>query len=205
MFPVNPKQLPNVALCINDWAGSQHPAVMRCHKNASSGIAQTLMNSDPRWGTWPYEKVKELHPGRDIVFMYRNPRERLESAYRFLTMGERGDYARKAHMPNPLGVPFEEWVLRICEAGEGVLDMDPHIRPQSCFCHRYERGEFFLVPTIELAWDWDQLAKLCGRGFPVKVNASPRADLEWTPEMLEAHGRVYWWDWVKWASLGGTE
>lgn len=196
--------LPNpaykVAICDNsvvDMRG-EAPDFLKIHKVGCSGIGKALYNEDPRGRTTTKASWAANYYGlRPLVCMFRNPAERLESAFQYMSMPERLDYVSRARMP-PVSKGFEYFVLRLCIDGLDHLGLtDPHVRPQYCFVH--DRDLRYL-PTLEVPWDWARLSEIYNRPFP-PVNTSTKLELSWTQEMIDAHRAAFAWDWGNWERI----
>jgi hypothetical protein len=109
---------------------------------------------------------------RRVLFL-REPRARLQSAYRFLRPGE----------------PFSDWVIRVCRDHNG----DHHVMPVS------ELGAELATEVIK--WDFGLLASILGVDDIPVLNASAPRECVWSPEATAAFDERYANDLRLWLGL----
>jgi hypothetical protein len=128
-----------------------------------------------------------------LAVMWRNPKDRLESAYRMFRdrpeMGKTRDHA----VPRADLMDFEPWAYQ-------VLDKDPmkrdlHVASQTR-CATDKNGIF--KPTVIYKWDFKQIEADYGVTLTRRNESNRRIPTEWTPELLEAHRLAYAADWRVW-------
>lgn len=133
-------------------------------KNASRVLTQAIQERYPSCHT-----VGDHIPG-DRVVMWRNPYERLESAYQM-----RAD--------NGIEEKFCEWVVDSCKQIIAGNVRDPHLRPQIDFCDN---------PMYLLRWDFDGFKRLFRLKKIEHENESGTIyDMEWTSEARSAFRQAY--------------
>lgn len=120
---------------------------------------------------------------REVVTMWRNPIDRIESTYR---MYQKNKVRSWQHWS------FEDFILNACS---DKRMKDPHIIPMyEVATNRYGR----FVPDRVILWDWIEVARVYGLK-PIQVhNHTPGDRQHWTREMRVAYEERYWLDFHIW-------
>jgi hypothetical protein len=112
---------------------------------------------------------------REVVCMWRNPWERIESTYRMYTQRAVHGYQHYT---------FEEFIHQCCRRKDLK---DPHMLPMyEVATNRYGR----FVPDRVLFWDWPAVEAIYGIRLEAK-NHTPGDPQEWTPALRSEFSRRY--------------
>lgn len=130
-------------------------------KNASRSLVQTLTENH-----LDHIIVGRFYPGERVV-MWRDPKKRIESTYRFLR--DQG-----------VEMPFAKWVTEVCDGGL----QDPHLKPQYTFCDN-PQGMFW--------WDFDGFRRFFGiKASKMRYEGeSPHFPTEWDDRAKQAFEKAY--------------
>jgi hypothetical protein len=140
-------------------------------KNASNSLKAALRAADRRWQAIGRRQMRR-HPDEPKIAMWRDPRLRLESAYRmFFEQGRTSG-------------PFAEWALEVCL----YPGSDKHLAPQAGFC--VFDGRWFVDRVLR--WDFDGFRRVFQTGPVERLNESDSAvECAWSREAEEAFAVRY--------------
>ena len=126
-----------------------------------------------------------------LACMWRDPGERLESAYRMFRerpeMGKTRDHA----VPRADHMDFEEWAWGVLEKHDATRDL--HVASQ----YRQATVDGRFKPTVIFKWDFAALGDAYGVTLD-RRNVSSHAPTVWSPELILAHATHYEADWLVW-------
>lgn len=130
-------------------------------KNASSTLKEMITRR------WPDNFVVGPEYKARRVVMWRNPKDRIESTYRFIR--DQG-----------MEMPFAKWIVEICK--EGLRD--PHLKPQATFCED---------PQELFRWDFDSFMDFfrIKKRYLIHKNESGTYPIEWDEKAKEAFKAAY--------------
>ena len=156
-----------------------YPCWLHINKNGTTTMAH-LLREIPGGLNAYFHHHYPVH--REVICMWRDPVERIESAYRMYHRNNVHGWGDKS---------FDYFIRHICE---NKNLRDPHHMPQ------YEvatnrNGRF--VPDRVLKWDWSAVEELYGIK-PKVHNHTPGDPQVWTPELREIFERRYWLDFHIW-------
>lgn len=155
------------------------PGFLMINKNGITSMAEALRSRHPMEAYF-----KENYPqGREVVAMWREPYDRIESSYTFLSTS------------TGLEETFEEFIVRNCTK----KGHDPHQLPQfEVASDKYGR----FVPDRIIRWDWNELASVYGLStMPYKNKTKTPRWLFWTPKLREMYRDRYAMDFVVWGGI----
>jgi hypothetical protein len=146
-------------------------------KSASSAISQALRNAGKRCDGVSDEHFASL-PQR--YSFWREPHERLESAYR--------QFFRPGGVHDPDRDGFGNWVLRLCA--------DPKLSEQHLVGQAQHLGD---AETTIIRWDFEELARVLGIPPITRTHVSDHAiPTVWTDQARDAFRLRYWEDFELW-------
>jgi len=120
---------------------------------------------------------------REVVCMWRDPAERIESTYRMYT-------SQRVH-----GWEHRSWPDFIHHICENRTLKDPHMTPQyEVATSKYGR----FVPDRVLRWEWSEVQELYGIA-PEVHNHTPGEPQQWTDELRVVFEKRFQLDYLVWA------
>ena len=127
-----------------------------------------------------------------LSVMWRNPKDRMESAYRMFY--DRREMAVTRNLPD-MDLGFTQWVHEVLQQPDA--DRDLHVATMTA---QATRGGVF-KPTVVYRWDFAQVAADYGVSVIDTRNPSDhRIPTVWGPGLLDAHREAYAADWQRWAA-----
>lgn len=122
---------------------------------------------------------------REVLCMWRNPYDRIESAYRMYTQQEVHGWG---------GQSFEEFIHHICSKKDLS---DPHMLPMyEVATNKYGR----FVPDRVLLWDWDVVEEIYGLSPEVR-NHTPGGRQNWSRELRVEFEKRFKLDLMVWHTV----
>lgn len=119
---------------------------------------------------------------REVICMWRDPAERIESTYRMYTQKRVHGWGDQS---------FDRFIKWICT---NKRLHDPHMQPQyEVATNKYGR----FVPDRVILWDWSKVQELYGIE-PEVHNHTPGEPQEWTPQLRELFERRFALDYALW-------
>lgn len=119
---------------------------------------------------------------REVLCMWRDPFERIESAYRMYSQKEVRGWEERS---------FEQFVHHICSKRDL---QDPHMLPQyEVATNKYGR----FVPDRVLLWDWDMVGEVYGIE-PETRNHTPGEPQSWPRELRVEFATRFELDFLVW-------
>jgi hypothetical protein len=119
---------------------------------------------------------------RQVICMWRDPWDRIESTYRMYTQNAVHGWENKS---------FEEFITHCCTTKELK---DPHMQPMyEVATNKYGR----FVPDRVLRWDWSEVQRLYGVK-PKVHNHTPGDAQAWLPEWRDSYQERYALDFEVW-------
>lgn len=122
---------------------------------------------------------------REVICMWRDPFERIESTYRMYTSQDVHGWGGKS---------FEEFIHHICSM---KLLRDPHMRPQyEVATNKFGR----FVPDRVLLWDWAAVEEIYGLSPEIR-NHTPGGRQDWPRELRVEFEKRYALDLQVWHTV----
>lgn len=169
---VRPRAIPNSTLGEVICLPNAERLWIPIRKNAHTAIFNGIWNGHAPWFPVQGPDLPRYADWKRIV-MWRNPFDRLQSAYSFFTHNNCPE-----DIPDPRAYPDSDWIVRICETPDSTRN--PHVATQ----HRIATQYFTDLPDIIVRWDFDQMKnELCIQEIPLSNN-SPKMEFDWQPEAV---------------------
>jgi hypothetical protein len=158
-------------------------------KCASSSIELRLRQ---KYGSGTSRNVPLGEYEGPLAVMWRNPAERLESAYRMFQERPEMGKTRDSALPRADKMPFPDWVTRVLKIPDE--DRDLHIASMS----RQSSTDGVFRPTKVYLWDFEQLEADYGVEFDVRNASDHRIPTPWPYGQARDHHLAYEADWEVW-------
>jgi hypothetical protein len=159
------------------------------YKNGTSAISVALGQARLAKEIYNSQRIHEA-PGPRVV-MFRNPVDRIESAYRFFYVREKTPLA----LLHPAKTPFDQWVEWIC--GQLDEDRNKHVCTQVALATvGMTPGR---LPAIIVRWDFAEFAQEFGLST-IKPENQSEADIPtvWSDRARQAHAEAFTEDFKVW-------
>lgn len=154
----------------------QYPAWCHINKSGTTTMSNVLRKLPGGVNShFPHDYPTE----REVVCMWRNPWDRIESTYRMYVQNRVHGYQHYS---------WPEFIEKCCR--DKSLK-DPHMLPQYEVCtSRYGR----FVPDRVLLWDWAEVGKIYGIKQPEVHNHTPGGRQEWPRDIRAEFEERFWLD-----------
>lgn len=168
-----------------------HPAFLFIQKNASTSISEAMRKV---YGPRARNVTIERYDGRPIAVMWRNPAQRLESAYRMFF--HRPILCQDRNIPPAHRLPFDTWAWKVLDMPDSERDL--HVAQQTR--QATDKNGIFM-PTVVYRWNFARLMADYGLALD-RRNESHDVQTEWTEALVQRHKIAYADDWEQWVGRG---
>ena len=166
------------------YQNTQHMPFLFIQKCAASALSSQLRGNAVTVPLKDYEGP--------LAVMWRNPADRLESAYRMFF--QKPDLLMDRNIPEPQ-MGFDAWAHKVMDQKDSERDL--HVASMTYQSTAFRTKGF--MPTRVYSWDFAQVALDYGvPGIDVRNATDKRWPLYWSQDLYDRHLVEYSDDWRTW-------